>query len=215
MVDELIDIYDENMATIGTATRADAHRRGLWHAAVHCWVVRPEAPGYVLFQARHASPVVEPGLLDVTASGHCPSGEGIERCARAVPNELGLRCDYSSLVPLGIKIDVGRLGHGLVIREFCRTYLLRQQRHPHEFVVDHSAVGSLIEIAIPYGLDLFAGARLEVPVQGVEYDLTTAQWRTVEMDIGPDHFFPRIDPYYYRVFIMADRFLRHERDLAI
>lgn len=45
MAEELIDIYDEKMNLLGTATREQAHREGLWHTSFHCWIVRrsPEA----------------------------------------------------------------------------------------------------------------------------------------------------------------------------
>ncbi len=40
MTAELIDIYDEKMNLLGTATREQAHREGLWHTSFHCWLVR-------------------------------------------------------------------------------------------------------------------------------------------------------------------------------
>lgn len=40
MAEELIDIYDEKMNLLGTATREQAHREGLWHTSFHCWIVR-------------------------------------------------------------------------------------------------------------------------------------------------------------------------------
>ena len=43
--EELIDIYDENMNCIGTASKAQAHREGLWHKAFRCWVIKPEPQG--------------------------------------------------------------------------------------------------------------------------------------------------------------------------
>ena len=47
MAEELIDIYDEKMNLLGTATREQAHREGLWHTSFHCWIVRrsPEEIG--------------------------------------------------------------------------------------------------------------------------------------------------------------------------
>lgn len=43
MAEELIDIYDEKMNLLGTATREQAHREGLWHTSFHCWIGPPFA----------------------------------------------------------------------------------------------------------------------------------------------------------------------------
>ena len=45
MAEELIDIYDEKMNLLGTATREQAHREGLWHTSFHCWIVRRSPAG--------------------------------------------------------------------------------------------------------------------------------------------------------------------------
>jgi hypothetical protein len=214
-VDELIDICDENMTTLGTAMTSEAHRLGLWHHAVHCWLVRPEEPGRVLFQARGGGAALPPGLLDVTTSSHCPTGESFDQCNAAALRQMGLGADVASLVPRGTKIDVARLEPQILIHEFCHVSLLVDARRPGELPLDHTEVTGVVEISIPDGLELFADETEKVTAEGTEYDAASGQWRRVERQLGQSEFFPRPDPYYAKVFIMSERLLRQERHLAI
>jgi isopentenyldiphosphate isomerase len=217
VADELIDIWDENMMPIGRETRTEAHKRGLWHTAIHCWVVRPELPGYVLFRRRAAGAVTGAGLYDVTATAHPESGETVEDRLTQLTKELGLEDDDggSSVVPLGVKIEVARLGYDVLIREFCPAYFVTSQRHPHAYELDPGTLTALVEIAIPDGLNLLAGRTERVEARGIEYDVKDGAWRRIEIDVGPPQFFPRVDPYHYKVFIMAGRLLEGARDLAV
>ncbi|MDR0367050.1 MAG: NUDIX domain-containing protein [Rickettsiales bacterium] len=85
---ELLDIYDESENLIGTADRAVAHRFGLWHKTVHCWLLLPD--GRVVFQKRGRRKKDNPSKLYTSASGHVAAGEPVEKAlAREVSEELG------------------------------------------------------------------------------------------------------------------------------
>lgn len=73
MAEELIDIYDEKMNLLGTATREQAHREGLWHTSFHCWIVRrsPEGRPQVLLQIRGKTQN-HPSLIDISSAGTWP-----------------------------------------------------------------------------------------------------------------------------------------------
>ncbi len=215
MAEELIDICDDNMRPIGTETRTEAHRSGLWHVAVHCWIVRPEPPGHVLFSRRAVGTATRGGLLDVTALGHPESGESIDERLTELVKGLGIGNGESPAVPLGVKIDVNRLGNDVVIREFCPTYFATSHRPAHEYSLDHEVQTAMVEVAVPDGLDLFSSRAPRVGARGMEYDIDSATWRRVGSEVERSQFLPRVDPYYYKVFIMAERLLQGARDLAV
>lgn len=215
MAEELIDICDDNMTPIGTDTRTEAHKRGLWHVAVHCWVIRPRPPGHVLFARRAAAPGTGGALYDVTASGHPESGESADERLSQLVEELGTPDTDGRRIPLGIKIDVNRRANDVVIREFCPAYFVTSPRGVQEYQLDHDVFTALVELAIPEGLELFSGRASRAGARGVEYDITAAAWRGFESEVGVHHFLPRVDPYYYRIFIMAQRFMQGSCDLAV
>lgn len=208
MADELVDVYDENMVKTGEALKSIAHRDGLWHCSIHCWIVRQtDGAGYVLFQKRGADKDLYPNTLDISAAGHYQAGELPEQGVREILEELGLTVDFADLIPLGIKIDIGKF-EGITNHEFCRTFLLRENQPPSAYKPDATEVEGLVEVSIRDGLALFSGERASVPAGGIEWDASRRAWNDIAMEVSIDSFIPRVDSYYYKIFIMADRMLQ-------
>lgn len=89
MSEEWFDVVDENDEVIVRATRAEVHRRGLLHRAVHVLVFNRR--GEVFLQKRSTKKDRQPGLWDSSASGHVDSGEDYDSCARReLREEIGL-----------------------------------------------------------------------------------------------------------------------------
>jgi isopentenyldiphosphate isomerase len=86
--DEWFDVVDEEDRVIGRALRADVHRRGLRHRAVHVLVW--DDSGRLFLQKRSMRKDSAPGAWDSSASGHVDGGEDYEACApRELREELG------------------------------------------------------------------------------------------------------------------------------
>lgn len=214
MADELVDIYNDAYEKVGTAMKSEARKKGLWVASIHCWIVRPEKPGYVLFQKRGADKTVFPNALDISAAGHYRSGEDIEDGVREISEEVGLEVAFQDLIPLGIKFDVAIAGDNIV-REYCHVFLLKRDLAPHKYTLGEDEVEGLVEISIPDGLALFAGEKDQVIARGIEFNKRNGSWSTVSLPVNTGLFIPRTDPYYYKIFIMAERLLDGSKYLAI
>ena len=89
---ELIDIYTQDGEHIGVADRDVAHRFGLWHRTIHCWIIKDGSK--IIFQKRGRNLAVEPGKLTSTASGHLVAGETpAQGFAREVFEEVGIKIE--------------------------------------------------------------------------------------------------------------------------
>lgn len=215
MEEELIDICDENMTHVGEAMKSLAHRTGLWHEAIHCWFVRRSTSGgHLLFQKRAADKALFPDYLDITAAGHYQAGEVVQDGVREILEELGHEVAFSDLIPLGIKIDLGKTAT-ILNHEFCHVFLYETHLEIQDFKLDRSEVEGLVEIEIVQGLALFSGEAQTATARGLEWDRKSGSWRAIEAEVGKDKFIPRIDSYYYKMFINADRYLAGFRHLAI
>jgi isopentenyldiphosphate isomerase len=210
----MLDIYDENMVKIGVMDREKVHRTGAWHRTFHCWVLSGLGEGTVLLQKRGPKKELFPNYLDITAAGHYVSGEKPADGIREVIEELGIAVQFRELVSLGIKFDIAKVNE-IVNREFCDVFLLRKDLAPRDFRPNADEVEGLVEIDIQDGLDFFAGKKQRVEARGIEYRHDTQSWEEVALDIDKSSIIPRIDPYYYKIFIMAKGLLRGERYLSI
>ena len=86
---ELIDVYTKEDEYIGVADRNVAHRFGLWHKTVHCWIIKDGKS--LVFQKRSEKLAVDPGKLFSTASGHVKAGETIAAAfSREIYEETGI-----------------------------------------------------------------------------------------------------------------------------
>ena len=72
---ELIDVYTKQGEHIGVADRNVAHRFGLYHKTVHCWLIKDNKK--LIFQKRSSRLAVNPSKLFSTASGHINAGETV------------------------------------------------------------------------------------------------------------------------------------------
>ncbi|MGH8016771.1 MAG: NUDIX hydrolase [Opitutaceae bacterium] len=88
MREEWFDVVDEADRVAGRELRAEVHRRGLLHRAVHVWVF--DDAGRIFLQKRSMAKDTWPGAWDSSASGHLDSGEDYDACAiRELREELG------------------------------------------------------------------------------------------------------------------------------
>jgi isopentenyl-diphosphate delta-isomerase type 1 len=87
--EELFDVVDERDMVIGQRARADVHRLGLRHRAVHVLVFN--ARGQLFLQKRSMQKDCFPGAWDSSAAGHLEAGEDYDACAlRELREELNL-----------------------------------------------------------------------------------------------------------------------------
>lgn len=86
---ELLDVVDFEDRTIGTASRAEIHAKGLIHRAIHVLLFNPE--GKFLQQKRSQNKDRFPGWWDISVGGHVNAGElYLEAAHRECREEMGL-----------------------------------------------------------------------------------------------------------------------------
>jgi isopentenyldiphosphate isomerase len=89
MSEEIFDVCNERDEVIGQNTRAEVHRLGLRHRAVHVLVFNSH--GEVFLQKRSMTKDTFPGAWDSSAAGHLDAGEDYDPCAvREMREELGI-----------------------------------------------------------------------------------------------------------------------------
>lgn len=210
---EILDIYDAKMNHIGTADREEVHKLGYWHQTFHCWIVRSEnAKNYVLFQIRDKAKNVEPNKLDITAAGHLKAGETKEDGLRELEEELGVKADIGQLHYLGIRITASE-NSKQVNKEFAQVYMLHNDTPMEQYQLQEGEVAGLVQIEVNDGLKLCAHEVQWVPC--TVYKPGNGGILIEESIVEFGQLIPRIDAYYYKIFIMADRYFSGNNYLSI
>ncbi|WP_018662792.1 NUDIX hydrolase [Heyndrickxia acidiproducens] len=145
MENELLKIFDENGLVLGTATRAEAHRKGLWHETFHFWLVGCEnGKRQIYFQIRSPHKKDFPNKLDITAAGHLLAHETVMDGIREVKEELGLDIPFGNLHPAGTIPNVTKM-EGFIDREFCHVFFHHTTDILQEFQLQKEEVAGIVK----------------------------------------------------------------------
>jgi isopentenyldiphosphate isomerase len=198
-VDELVDIRDAETGkpTGEVVWKSEAHRRGLWHRCIHCWIFGVDAGSgepYLLVQRRAATKDTWPGYVDLTAGGHLATGEETLDGLREVEEELGLRVGPDRLVPLGTRRAEQRIPEGFD-REFQDVFLVRDDTPPGDLRLQREEVEAVLGIGLDDAEAL--GAAGSAPAR--EYRDGEAS----EVQVHISDFVPDTDDYLRRVAVAA------------
>jgi isopentenyldiphosphate isomerase len=211
--DELFDVVLADGTPTGrTKRRAEVHRDGDWHRAVHVWVVGVNDLGpFILFQRRSLAKDTMPGKMDATVGGHYRAGEGLDQTLREVEEEIGIAVDMTNLTHAGKRVCVSEAEAGIIERELQDVFFLRDERPLTAFNPSPAELAALIRVSIHEFLDFYAGTRDSLPARSI------APGGALEEDVilTRDDFIFRGDRYSYRVAIAAERFLAGERHFSI
>jgi len=207
--DEIIEIYNDDYSLAGTMPRKQAQEESRWVRVSHLWIINP-ITDTVLFQKRSNRKEFFPGNLDVTAAGHYAVGKKFETGVEEMSNELGVAIFFNDLISLGIRHNIIPT-LDLTVRQFCHVFFLKSDRNTSDFTLNSETSEGLMEISIEKGLSLLSGESSSI--DSTLFDVNSKNKRTIP--ISKNDFLPRVDSYYYKVFILAKRFLVGEKHLVI
>lgn len=218
MGDELIDVLNDRMEVVGQAPRSEAHAKGLWHRAFHCWIVSRDLSGesFVLFQLRSKDKDLVPNSLDISAAGHLRAGESPEDGLRELEEELGVTVTGDKLDFLGVHVEV-YCDDKHVNREFDYTYLLREDRDLLDYRVQPSEVTGLSKISVKDGIDLFAGRVDSIECQSVVFDdAGRPETPIFSQKLQIASFAGGVrNNYFIKIFLLVDRYFAGDELLFI
>jgi isopentenyldiphosphate isomerase len=100
-MDEYIDIINNSGEISGeTCLKSEAHKKGLYHASVHIWIINEN--NQILIQKRAADKDTFPNLWDISVAGHISAGElPINAAIREVEEEVGISIKKNQLQYIG------------------------------------------------------------------------------------------------------------------
>ncbi len=213
--DELFDVYRADGQPTGDAKRrADVHRDGDWHRAVHIWVYGQddEHGAFIVMQRRSLAKDTWPGVLDVTVGGHYRAGESLLDTLREAEEEIGVRVTPGDLVPLGIRVAVNEQPEeGIYDHELQDVFLFRDERPLAEYRPHPAELAELIRIPLLPLTELQRGQPGSITVQRI----APGEAAPSPGSISAADFVPTVDRYVLKVAYAVRRVLAGEADVLI
>lgn len=163
--DELFDVVTaDGLPTGRTKRRADVHRDGDWHRAIHIWVYGvTDGEAFVLMQQRGLRKDTNPGMLDPTVSGHLGAGERVDDAYREMEEEIGLAADPARMRHIGVRPRASeQADRGILDRELQDVFLYRDDRPLDGYTPNPAELEALVRLPLPQTIALFAGEVTEI-----------------------------------------------------
>jgi isopentenyldiphosphate isomerase len=205
METEKLNVFDENRNLVGIATRAEVHKKGLWHKTFHCWFVsHEEEKKYIFFQLRSNSKKDYPNLFDITAAGHILANESIADGVREVEEEVGIKLSFNELVSLG-EIKYSALQGDLIDNELANVFLYNYKKTMDDFLLQTEEVSGIVKADFESFSKLFTGKTDQLEVKGFEIN-HVGEKTLLHTTIGKNSFVPHDDSYYEEII---DRIKNH------
>ena len=194
-------------------TRAEIHRDGDWHRAIHVWIAGVDNRGtpFLMLQRRSPHKDTWPARYDATVGGHFRAGETLAETLREVEEEIGIIPDPRALRSLGVRVCANEAQSGIVDREIQDVFLLRDDRPLEIFRPNPAELAALVRFPLATLVPFLADETGEIDGESLAPDATRAQPITARID----DFIPTIDRYFLRIAIAAQQALRGERYVAV
>ena len=194
-------------------TRAEVHRDGDWHRAIHVWVAGADDRGtpFLTFQRRSPHKDTWPARYDATVGGHYRAGETLAETVREVEEEIGIIPDLRKLRPLGVRVCANEAQPGIVDREIQDVFLWRDDRPLECFQPNPAELAALVRFPLATLVPFLAGESGEIDGASLAPQAMRAEPVTAHID----DFIPTVDRYFLRVAIAAQQVLRGERYVAV
>ncbi len=211
---ELFDVVTASGTPTGRVKRrAEIHRDGDWHRALHVWVAGRNEQGqpFLLFQRRSAGKDTWPGRFDATVGGHVRAGETLAETMREIDEEIGLAPEALLLRPLGVRICANEASAGVIDREIQEVFLLLDDRPLTTYRPNTVELSALARFPLDTLVPFLAGESASVEGETIRSDAITSE----PVIAYREDFVPNVDQYFLRIAIAASNVLRGDRFVVI
>ncbi|GEM_PF-3358425 len=206
---EIVDVYNDDYSLAGAIPRDQAQKEGRWVKVSHLWIINPKSAS-VIFQKRSKRKKNFPEMLDITTAGHYSTGEELSQGTKEMSNELGVDIAYDDLISLGVRHNIIPTPE-LTVRQFCHVFFMASDYQLTDYSLNPENSEGLTTISIDEGLRLWSEETSSIEAFFIE--ATTKEEKVISL--FKNNFLPRVDPYYFKIFILAKRFLMGEKHLVI
>lgn len=210
MKDEIATIYNCFNQEIGTASKKDVHKKGLWHRAVS-FIILDTAKKEIIFQHHESPEKINWETFFVKLNGgHVQHGEKPIDAFRELEEELGLKDKAKNSLYVGTYQLSVQFSENFINNEFIYFYIVPGENIKDEMNFIDDEVASIISVNVYDALETILGNKGNIDAELSDLKTnTTILLNQVNFKNFTD------DNLYLRIMIAAKRYLDGENKSLI
>lgn len=186
----------------------EARNDGDWIGTFNLWIVQNSPVPAIVYQLRPPDATWAPNCLDVSAAGHYSAGETLWDGLREVQEELGRTYPHDVLHYLGRKLNVAKDIQGRFRNTVTEIGMILDNSPMESFILDpHEIVAICIcpidELIKVHSQEGYSFKTQAIKNDKIEYEIL------VEKNLFPYNW----DNYHFKMALLADRFIKGEKNL--
>jgi hypothetical protein len=210
LIVELVDILEpptfKKSGKVKTIT--DAWDDQDWIGTFNLWIIQRSPVPSVVYQLRSPKAGWAPNKLDVTAGGHYSTGEEILDGLREVREELGKNYKAEDLTHLGRRLNVSPDTKGRIRQNVVEIFMIEDNSSLNSYKLQGDEVYAICSCPIDELIKIYTEKKYTFGVKGLNY-----KGDEIDLEVNIDSFPYNWDNYLYKIVLLADKFLKKEKDL--
>jgi len=179
-----------------------------WIGTFNLWILQNESIPSIVYQVRSPKSSWAPGKLDVTAGGHYSAGEKLLDGLREVKEELGKTYKPKDLTYLGKKMHISPDVNGKMRQNIVDVSFILDNSSLNTYVLDKTEVYAVSCLPIDELIKVHTKPNYRFRVEAL-----TADGKTIKLTVKKNSFPFNWDNYHFKIALLADRFLKDEKNL--
>lgn len=191
-----------------TKPRDEAWKNHDWIGTFNLWIVQSDPVPSIVYQIRSPQSSWAPNKLDVTAGGHYQAGETLFDGLREVEEELNKHYDKEDLTYLGRKLHVSPDTKGNMRQNVVDISFIVDNSSLDTYQLEKDEVFAVCICPIEDLLTIHRDSGESFTARGLDN-----KGKVIEVEVTKESFPYNWDDYHHKIALLAQRFVKGEKDL--
>jgi hypothetical protein len=186
----------------------EARDDGDWIGTFNLWIVQTSPFPAIIYQQRPPDATWAPNCLDVSSAGHYSAGESLWDGLREVKEELGKTYAHEDITYLGRRLNVAKDIQGRLRNTVIEIGIIVDNAPIESFILDPHEIVAICVCPLEDLVKVQTQENYSFEAQAIRNDRTRYTIK-VTKDLFPYNW----DNYHFKMALIAERFVRGERNL--
>lgn len=179
-----------------------------WIGTFNLWIIQDKPMPAIIYQIRSPNSSWAPNKLDVTAGGHYNAGERITDGLREVEEELKKNYQMDDLTYLGRKINISLDTKDRMRKNIVEVFFVLDNSPLDSYQLQKTEVYAICACPIEKLIKVHIQKSYQFIIEGV-----SSNKENIKICVKKDSFPYNWDNYHLKIALLANRFVKGEKNL--